>query len=126
MQVKELRNIVTPEHCQNIAFPKLTLKDIQIIGTLRNILQHVWIEMPNGKIYICLDAITMLIHPQLDGTLEGLQVVLQYLLFLTNDGLHSTSDVLYTMRKKFLFIVVDELHGSTTTKQGVKQRIITM
>jgi hypothetical protein len=72
--------------------------------------------MSNGKINICLGAIMVLIHPKLDGNLEGLQVMLQNPLLPSNDGLHSTSDVLDAMRKQFLFIVIDELHGSTTTK----------
>ena len=66
----------------------------------------------------------MLIHPQLDGAFEGLQVVLRCPLLPTNDGLHSMSDVLHTMRRQLLFIVINELHRSTTIKQGVKQRIV--
>lgn len=78
--------------------------------------------MPNGKIGICLSAIMMLIHPQLDGALGGLQVMLQNPLLLRIDDLSSTSDVLHTMRKhKF---VADVFHRSATSEQGVRWRIV--
>ena len=48
-----------------------------------------------------------IIHPQLDGTLKGLQIMLQSPPFLTNDGLHSTIDILHAMRKQLLFIFAD-------------------
>ena len=65
----------------------------------------------------------MLIHPQLHGAFENIQVVLRCPLLPTSDGSHSMSDVLHTMRRQLLFIVINELQ-STTIKQGVKQRIV--
>ena len=82
-QVENLIDKVASKCCQNVAFARLTLKDIQIIGIFENILQHIWIKMLNGEINICLGTNMVLIHPQLDDTLKGLQVVLQILYFLS-------------------------------------------
>ena len=75
--------------------------------------------MPNGENNNCPGVIMMLIHPQLDGTLEEFQVVLQSPMLPANDGLHTTSNVIHAMKKQFLFTIIDELHGLATTKQGV-------
>ena len=40
-EVEDLTNIVALDHQQNVAYATLTLRDIQIIGMLGNILQHV-------------------------------------------------------------------------------------
>jgi hypothetical protein len=75
--------------------------------------------MLNGEINIYLGAIPMLIHPQLEGALKGLQVVLRSSLFIANNDLHFVSNVLHAIRKHLIFIVADEFHGLAKTKQEI-------